>query len=198
MSLDKKVVASLYSSGKSMSEIANELNCSTNKVVYWMNKYNIKRRNRSLASYIKLNPNGDPFNLKTQLTPEEKYLFGLGIGIYWGEGNKVSPHSLRVSNTDPNIIQVFIKFLMQICRVKPDKLSFSIVCFNDSNPETARNYWAKKLQISPKKFGKITEIPKQGKGTYKRKSRFGVCTVHVGNIKLKKWIMEQIDIASHA
>lgn len=196
MPLDKNRLTSLYSSGKSMSEIAKLLGCSNHKVIYWMSKYKIERRSRSQATYLKLNPNGDPFNIKTNLSPREMYLLGLGIGIYWGEGDKVSHYAVRVANTDPQLLKVFIKFLQKICRVKQEKLSFSIVCFNNTSLKQARSYWARELQISPIKFGKITEIPTQGKGTYKRKSKFGVCTVHVGNIKLKRWIQKQIRLAN--
>lgn len=62
---------------------------------------------------------------------EELFLYGLGIGIYWGEGEKISKHSRRVANTDPIVIKTFISFLTCICQVEKGKLSYSIVCFND-------------------------------------------------------------------
>ena len=176
-----------------MSEIAQLMEYSLHKVAYWMGKYNIKRRSRSDASYIKHNPNGDPFKIKHSLTTNEKFLLGLGIGIYWGEGTKTSIHSLRVANTDPGILRSFKKFLIDICQLKIDKISYSIICFNDTEPETAREYWSQEMMILPEKFGKITQIPKQGKGTYKRKSKYGVCTLQASNIKLRSWVMSQIE-----
>lgn len=110
-----------------------------------------------------------------------------------GEGTKVTPHSLRVTNTNPELIKVYRKFLLEICGLRKDKITYSIICFNDTAPDTARLYWAKKLMISPGKFGKITQIPKQGKGTYKKKSQFGVCTIQASNIKLKTWLISQLD-----
>lgn len=181
-----------------MKEISYLLGCSPNKVVYWMRKYKIKRRSRSEAAYIKHNPKGNPFLIKSDLSSDEKLLYGLGIGIYWGEGNKKSRYASAVANTDPNILKIFTRFLLEICRLQTDKLRYSIVCFNDTDPEEARIYWAKKLEISPKKFGKIVQIPSQGKGTYKKKSQFGVCTISVSNTKLKAWMMEQIENTSHA
>lgn len=192
----KKELVKLYSSGKSMSEISSILKCSIYKVVYWMDKYQIKRRSSSEALYIKLNPGGDPFKIKENLTNEEIFLYGLGIGIYWGEGEKASGNAVRVANSDPFVIKVFIKFLREICQLKEYKIKFSIICFNDSNPEECLKYWIKKLKTSRKKFGKIVQIPKQGKGTYKRKSLNGVCTLTVCNVKLRSWIIEQIEKAS--
>lgn len=72
--LSQKELENLYLSGSSMSEIAVNLECSIHKVVYWMNKYGIKRRSRSEALYIKLNPKGDPFKIKKILEPEESLL----------------------------------------------------------------------------------------------------------------------------
>ena len=118
---------------------------------------------------------------------------GLGLGIYWGEGSKKSKYSLRVANTDVGIIKTFRKFLLDICGVRKNKITFSIVCFNDVDPDNSRNFWAKELGILPEKFGKITVIPKQGKGTYKKKSLYGVCTIQVSNIKLRNWMMQELD-----
>lgn len=190
--LSKNDLIKLYKSGMSMSEMAKYLTCSQNKVVYWMKKHKIKRRDRSEASYIKQNPDGDPFKIKSPLTNYEYFLLGLGLGIYWGEGTKASIHSVRVTNTDYKMIISFIEFLEKICQVKKEKISYSLVCFNDADPKISRDYWSKKLKISPKKFGKITSIPSRGKGTYKKKSMHGVCSVHFGNIKLKKWIDKQV------
>jgi len=53
-----------------------------------------------MQTIIKYNPNGDPFEIKTNLDKGEQFLKGLGLGIYWGEGTKTSIHSLRVANTD--------------------------------------------------------------------------------------------------
>ncbi len=186
-------LSTLYNSGKSMFEIAQYYNCSPHKIVYWMDKFNIKRRSRSEAGYIKLNPNGDPFNIKTEFNLYDTFLYGIGLGIYWGEGEKVSRNSLRVANTDPYILITFSKFLKTICNVKSEKMRYSLVCFNDIDENVAKAYWSKILKISEDKFGKIVNIPTQGKGKYKRKSQFGVCTLTVSNTKLKTWIMEEID-----
>ena len=192
----KKHLEKLYNNGRSMAEIARELNCSIHKVVYWMEKYGIKRRSLSEATYLKANPNGDPFKIKNNINAKEMFLYGLGIGIYWGEGDKRSKNALRVANTDPYVIKTFTKFLLNICGLEKRKLLYNLISFNDSNPEEARIFWAKELETSPEKFGKIVQIPSQGKGTYKKKSKYGVCIVIVCNMKLKAWIMKEIQAIS--
>lgn len=175
-----------------MGQIARELQYSSHTVVYWMRKYHITRRSRSEAAYIQANPNGDPFHITYPKTADECILYGLGLGIYWGEGNKATKFAVRVTNADPNIIKTFRTFLHTICHVDKTRIRYSIVAFNDSSINAAKLYWAKELEISPDKFGKIVQIPTQGKGTYKRKSLFGICTITVSNTKLKTWIMDEL------
>jgi hypothetical protein len=190
--LDRNIIRNLYKQGKSLPLVATELRCSVHKVVYWMTKYNIPRRSRSDAVYRMYNPSGDPFKIKSHMTKEDVLLFGLGMGIYLGEGNKVAKHSLRIANTNPLILKLFIKFLKDICQFRKDRMSYSIVCFHDTKPDVARVYWSEQLRISPEKFGRITRIPTQGKGTYRRKSEYGVCTIQANNIKLTAWLREKI------
>jgi len=190
--VDKSYLTKLYTNGSSMAEIADTLQCSVHKVQYWMDKYNLKRRSRSVAQYRKLNPNGDPFSIKTELSKKQTFLHGLGLGIYMGEGEKVSKSGIRVANSDPYIIKLFREFLIDICQADIKKISYSLVCFNDTKPEAAAQFWSHALNIQNIDFGKIVSIPVRGKGTYKRKSFYGVCTVSFHNMKLKSWIMEQI------
>lgn len=189
----KEELEDLYSSGKSMTEISTLLKCSTHKIVYWMTKYGIKRRTMSQAIYVKSNPNGDPFKIKDNMNYQEKFLYGLGLGIYWGEGEKTSKGHVRVANTNPSLLRTFRDFLTINCQVLPSRLHYYLICFNDSNPEEAKEFWAKELNIAEEKFGKIVQIPPQGKGSYRRKSNYGVCTVEVSNTKLKYWIMQELD-----
>jgi len=66
-----------------MSEIAELYGCSTHKVGYWMKVHEIYRRSRSDATYVKNNSNGDPFSIKTDLSPPKLFLKGMG-SVYIG------------------------------------------------------------------------------------------------------------------
>lgn len=188
----KKELESLYLSGNSMFEIAYRLKCSVNKVVYWMNKYKINKRSRSEALYIKLNPKGNPFKIKPFISTEDKFLFGLGLAIYWGEGEKISKGKVRVANTNPSLILVFREFLIKICQVDTSRIHYYIISFKDSDINEVRQYWSKLLAVSGEKFGKIVQISPRGKGSYRRKSLNGVCIIEFSNIKLKEWLMQEL------
>lgn len=123
----------------------------------------------------------------------KKISIWIRIRIYWGEGERVSKGKIRVANTNPNLIRVFRDFLSINCQITPSKIHYYVICFNDSNLNEVAQYWSKALDISENKFGKIVQIPPQGKGSYRRKSQYGVCTIEVSNIKLKQWLMKELD-----
>ena len=192
--LTEKKLRDLYLiNKKSVADIAKIFECSERGINYWFQKYNIPKRTISEAVYIKCNPEGDPFNVKNKLSKEEKELRSLGLGLYWGEGDK-SPNntSVRLGNTDPFLLKKFREFLRKIYNVKEEKIKYGLILFNDVKEITAINFWKNHLGIKRKQLGKITIVPPQGKGTYKRKSEYGVLIIIFSNKKLKEQILNDI------
>lgn len=174
---------------RSAAEISKSLRCSEHKVNYWLLKHNIIKRSISEAIYAKCNPDGDPFEIKTPKTFLDAQLFGLGVGLYWGEGNKKNKHSVRLGNTDPKLIRKFIEFLVKICGVRIEKFRFGLQIFGDMDSKKAMKFWLHELKefgIAASQFFKVTVTPHRGIGNYREKSKCGVLTVHVSNSKLKR------------
>lgn len=174
--------------GHSLSSAAKELDCSIHKVHYWMNKHKIQRRSISEAVYRKHNPNGDPFKFKKPISVEDYILFGMGIGLYWGEGTKSNPHAVRLGNTDPGLLKTFILFLEKIFSVKKSDLMFGLQLFTDIDETTATRYWKKQLGITQKQLYKVTITKSGSLGTYRKKSLYGVMTIYFHNVKLRNTI----------
>jgi len=189
----KKQLIKFYRHGFSSKEIAEKLGFSENKINYWLKKLKISQRSISEAIYLKHNPNGDPFKIKTNLTPQEFKLLGIGLGLYWGEGSKKGTYDVRLSNSDPKLIKKFLEFLIRICQINTNKLKFWLQIFDDTNPQEALNFWCQELNIKPDKFYKTTITPSRGPGTYRKKCQFGVLSVHFGNIKLKKKLLSMLE-----
>lgn len=191
--ITKEQLEKLYNKGLSMMEIAEKEKWPHRVVRYWMERYNIPRRSRSEATYVKRNPNGNPFAIREKLNRNEFILKGIGLGLYWGEGDKSQYNGqVRISNTDPYLIRKFKEFLIEICGVKEEKFRYYLIMFNDGNKTNAIKFWKNYLRIERSQLGKITVIPPQGKGTYKKKNQFGVLTISVSNKKLKQNILEMI------
>lgn len=191
--LRKESLAEMYEKqNMSMMQISKKLGCSHHKVAYWMNKYKIQRRSISQAVYLRSNPNGDPFTIKVPQTSDELILFGLGMGLYWGEGSKSDKNSVRLGNTDPGIIKCFVSFLTVICGVDKNSLKFGLQIFSDTSPQDALRFWVDNLGANPSQFYNPV-ITKSGSiGTYKNKNMNGVVTVQFGNTKLRNIIVRKI------
>lgn len=194
--MDKNILLKYYvKEKKSISEIAKILNRSETGVNYWIKKYEIKKRTISEAIYLKNNPDGDPFNVKKPSNPYLSELKGLGIGLYWGEGNKKNKHSIKLGNTDPFLIKKFIEFLIKILGVKKDDLKFSLQIFSDIDPKKAKKYWIEFLNIKPGQFYKKITVTKTGKiGKYKKKSENGVLIVYYHNVKLRDILVDMLPL----
>lgn len=175
-----------------MMEIAEKLGHKHSSIAHWMKRASIPRRQRSEAAYVKKNPGGDPFQIKQNLTLGEHKLLGLGLGLYWGEGNKKNKTSVRLGNTDPELITEFRRFLIEICGVRREKIKYDLLIFNDSNPKEAVKFWSNKLAVPKTNFGAVTILKPRGKGTYRSKNMTGVLMISVHNKRLKEWFDKMV------
>jgi hypothetical protein len=194
--LSKKLLADLYiDKHYSMSEIAKRMKCSVHTVQYWMKKFAIPSRSRSDAAYIKHNPDGDPFLWSPPRTAADQILYGLGIGLYWGEGTKSCKTSVRLGNTDPSLLKTFMQFLMRFFRVRHEDFRFGLQIFSDMDPECALQYWIRTLRVKREQFHKKVIVSKSGSmGTYRKKSMYGVVTVHYHNSKLRNMLVSRLPL----
>lgn len=174
---------------KSASDIARALGSSVNKVNYWLKKYGIGKRTISEAVYVKHNPEGDPFRLVLPKTLDEAKLFGLGLGLYWGEGNKANKNTVRLGNSDPALMGIFIDFLIRFFKIDKNDLKFHLHLFTDIDINEAQNYWIKKIKIKKEQLYKPIVSKSGSLGTYRSKSKYGVLTVYYGNTKLKNLLV---------
>jgi len=171
--------------GLSVPAIASRLHCSEHKVNYWLSKFNITKRSISDALYKKWNPHGDPFSVRRPKTVEEGILYGLGVGLYWGEGTKASKSSIKLGNTDPELMRMFVKFLVVFYAIDRKRLRFALQVFGDMDVEASVRYWVRALSVSRKQFyRKIIVTPHRGIGNYRKKTKYGVLTVYFNNTKL--------------
>ena len=188
-----------YADGNSISEVATLYEISTRKVRSILYGNNIMIRDHKEASYIKNNRNGDPFDILAELTPEEEHLKAMALGLYLTEGNTKNKHSIRFSNSDPALVKIFVKFLKVICGVETDKIKLSLIVYPDILKKTAREYWAKFLDLPVRQFTKTTVLKNRNNHSSKKHSEFGTLTVDVHNTRLldiiKEWAREYAHVA---
>lgn len=179
-----------YRDKLSMQEIAEKYKKSLNCIKYYMDKYGLERRDRSLATYVKLNKK-DPFSIKSNLSIEKEKLKLAALMLYWAEGRKGTGR-IDISNSDPNVILVFLRFLREICGVEERKLAVSLQMFTDQDQSQLMNFWAKITNIPLKQFHR-PYVRTARKGSYTYRSKYGTVLVGLDNIKLKKIIMNWLE-----
>ncbi|MEI6316203.1 MAG: hypothetical protein WCO65_00555 [bacterium] len=192
--INKEILVHLYfNKNLSISSIAKKMDCSQGKINYYFKKFEIKKRTISEAVYQMHNPKGDPFEVKSDLNIQDYFLLGLGLGLYWGEGNKKNKNSVRLGNSDPDLIYCFIDFLESIYKVNKKDMRFNLQIFDNMDSNKLLNFWTKKLRVSKNQFYKIVVTPRRGQGTYKDRVEYGVLTVCFNNTKLRNLIMDKIE-----
>ena len=195
--ISKNQLEDLYlKKGRSMQDIALSLHCSLGRVKYWMVKHGIVIRSASDAMYLKYNPDGDPFIFTPPHNIAEAKLYGMGLGLYWGEGTKANKDSVRLGNTDPELIDKFIRFLETFFRISRHDLRFGLQIFTDIAPQEALDFWSKKLKIKPSQFYRPVITIFGSIGNYRKKSRYGVLTVLYHNKRMRDLLISKLaDVA---
>jgi len=110
-----------------------------------------------------------------RLTKRDLWL--LGIGLYLGEGSKLY-ESIRIINSDPEIIKLALKWFREICGLKNENFSPAVHLYPDTNIKEALNYWSKITGIPKKQFGK-TQIDRRANKSGKKKRKLPYGTLHL-------------------
>ena len=116
-------------------------------------------------------------------------LFIAGLMLYWGEGDKATKSQVRLANTDPELIRLFVFFLRKVCNIPEKKIGISILTYPDIDDKANRQYWSEVSGIIPERFLKSVLI--QGRHKTRRLGH-GVCSVYVSStyfkVKMLEWL----------
>lgn len=209
MRLDKKLAFSLRKQGKSYNEIHRELGMSVSTLSNWFHDVDFseeikrsviaKAHLKSTAHMLVLNrARGDLLRAHYAQAEIEAVqelhgnihnpLFVSAIAAYWGEGDKLTKSQVRLANTDPKMIKLFVTFLVTFCYIPKDKLRLALHIYEDLDDTECRKYWSKMTGIDH--FHKSMVIPSRHKT---RRLPYGTCTLTITNTYLKKKLLLWID-----
>ncbi len=209
MRTDKEKAFEFRRSGKSYTEIATTLGMSRSTLSLWFRGHSFSEEIRKSLTFNagtentlrlhKLNKiRGDSldalyYRAMAEATLELEMhknnpLFIAAISAYWGEGDKRSRNNVRLINTDPLMLVLFIKFLIRFCGVPKESIKAALFIYPDLDEQICRTYWEKEIGIS--NFHKTMVLPSRHKT---KKLQYGTCSVIVSNTYLKKKILLWID-----
>ena len=184
MRSDKFKAYKLRIKGRSYSEISKLLNVPKSTLSAWFSSLvlsdesqsrikerviegslkGLLRRNRIQTHYAELNAKEIRESARkeiVQINPEA--LFIAGISLYWAEGYKRpivkngrprTYHPVRLMNSDPLLISLFLRFIRESCKIPEEKIKISLRFFEHQNEAYLLDFWQKSTKIPISRFDK--------------------------------------------
>lgn len=133
-----------------------------------------------------------------------KDLLTTGAALYWAEGykktvvkngRKVTHHVVSLTNSDPDLIKLFLKFLREYCGVPNSRIKVTVRVFQHHNTEELKKIWQEVTGVEPKNLTAryyAESISSKRKRPYNRLP-YGVAQITVGSTNLFHQIMGYIE-----
>lgn len=225
MRSDKEKALKLRLSGKSYNEINKLLSVPKSTLSGWFSNLELsdeakkkifkRTRRKSFEGLLKRNKNQRTLAIKRKISIQSESakeirninkdnLLILGAALYWAEGYKrpivkngreLTHHPVSLTNSDPDLIRIYLRFLREVCDVPEDRISADIRIFEHQNPNNLINYWRKITGIKKEKFGKVyygVSKSSLGKRPFNR-LQYGTIQIRVNDTKLFHRIMGLIE-----
>jgi len=185
MRTDKTRAIKLRLSGQSYKQISDKLQIPKSTLSGWFSllslsptaRKKIEQRGykKAITALVKRNKQQTIFAFKRAHTIQaqaaseinklsSRELLIVGAVLYWAEGYKRliirngkerTHHVVSLTNSDPALVKIFIRFLKEICLVPPQDIRISIRMFENQNEKNIRAYWLAVTGMPKSNFGKI-------------------------------------------
>ena len=206
MKPEKRIEArELRKNGNTIKKIANTLGVSKSSVSLWVRDIELTPEqikilellnpifNRQISGAKGRSDKARIERVKCQeagklKAKENNALHQAGCMLYWGEGNK-DKNVCGLSNSDPNLLNMFKRFLIECYFVPEDKMNVRIQCYsgNGISIEEIENYWLKTLNL-PKACLEKTRVNIISGASKNKKMQntlfYGTTTIRVYDTKL--------------
>lgn len=182
---DRQQALKLRIQGKSYTEIADLLNIPKSTLSGWFHDLHLSGSARkrlesrvNLRSFAGLMEKNRLQTVSAQKRAKEirfssakeittvtkRDLFLLGVALYWAEGHKRTIvkdgkertyHPVSLSNSDPKLIKLFLKFLREICDVKEEQIYAELRIYQHHNAGSLLKFWSQQTNIDTSRFAKF-------------------------------------------
>ncbi|MEK7095365.1 MAG: hypothetical protein AAB895_03800 [Patescibacteria group bacterium] len=208
----KQKAVEMRSKGYSVKDISEELSVAKGSVSTWVRditltsqqKLNLKRRSHSPEVVEKRRQSRlkNESYKKSQIIDlasreirkiDHESLKILGLGLYWGEGAKTSKGMARISNSDPFMIMMGMRFFREICKVEESRFRAHIHVHSTQIVKEAEKYWSEITKIPLSQFFKTYAIKSKSSKNLRKTLKYGTLDVGVGDTKLLLRILGWIE-----
>lgn len=177
----KEEIKNLRQKGWSLNEIKNKLGVGQGTVFryiqdiqvlpkykrLWFGKRGGSRKRKKLAE---IEASLKARKLITFLSRKEMTIFL--SALYWAEGNK---KDFIFTNTDPEMIKIFVHGLEEILGISKDQIRVSIRIYEDLDKEKCLDFWSKIVGIPKNRFVNTNVL----KGKKQGKLLYGMCRIRI-------------------
>jgi len=180
-------VIKLRKRGKSYREIARIVCVSKSSVSQWCKNLKLpiyaqkilekknnypkelfRKYNQLKARKVQLENQKIKKEATSEIHPLSKYeLLLVGATLYWGEGYKSErsrSKGVQLSNSDPYLVALFLRFLREIIGISEERLKVSIRIHPNINSKDAIKFWSKVTKIPQECFRITHQISRASKG----------------------------------
>lgn len=165
---EKEKAIGLRKQGKSYKEILDEIGVAKSTLSLWLRSVNLSKEQKRRLTQKSIDAAKRGAKRKkekrVEITREikekaakeiksisKKELWLMGIMLYWAEGSKEKSKSSQVEfmNSDPAMIRLFIKWLLEIVKVREEDLIFEIYIHENHKDrlKIVRKYWSESLVL---------------------------------------------------
>ena len=128
-----------------------------------------------------------------KLTHRELLL--VAIALYWGEGYKSGKHPrLGLTNSDPALIAIFMRFIREILKVSEYKIRTHIHTYPNLDQSVAIKFWSRVTKLPSDNFRIVNQVSRASQGKRPKNSLpFGTLDIRVNSRQLFFTMMGWID-----
>ena len=161
----KSKAIELRKQGFSYSEILKQIPVAKSTLSFWLKSVGLSKKQKQKLTKKKLEAalrgakarKDNRIYLTKKIYEEskkdignisQKELWLMGVMLYWAEGHKEKEYrpgsGAQFTNSDPQMIKLFLIWLDKICGIKANEITFSIYIHENSknNTESVKKYWA--------------------------------------------------------
>lgn len=176
---EKEKAILLRSKGYSYSEILNEVHVAKSTLSIWLRDVGLSNTQRQKLTKKKLEAcrRGGEIKRKQRIERTEliqhaakievgriskRELLLIGTALHWAEGAKEKEKrpGCRVDfcNTDPRMIRVYLRWLVEVCEVKRKDIQFSIYIHKNMKDKITdvKKYWLDYIKFSERSLNIFT------------------------------------------
>ncbi len=107
----------------------------------------------------------------------DRELFIAGFFLYWAEGGKTLRNKATLTNTDPSMLKMYLKWL-DVLQIPREKLKIKLHLYKDMDKNKEIAFWSKELDIPKSRFNKTwVKDSKMSDLTYKNNFGHGTCNI---------------------